>query len=58
MIFFGGLFMIVLSFGVFIMFVDPINDKQAWLEDACAAMMMMGLGIAVIGALLWIGRFL
>jgi hypothetical protein len=58
MIFWGGLFMIVLSFGVFIMFVDPINDKRAWLEDACAAMMMMGLGIAVIGALIWIGRIL
>jgi hypothetical protein len=40
------------------MFVDPINDKRAWLEDACAAMMMMGLGIAVIGALLWIGRYI
>ena len=50
--------MIAVSFAVFVMFVDPINDKRAWLEDACAAMMMMGLGIAVIGALLWIGRYI
>ena len=58
MIFFGGLFMIAVSFGVFIMFVDPINDKRLWLEDACAAMMMMGLGIAVIGAIVWIGQYI
>ena len=58
MIFFGGLFMIAVSFGVFIMFVDPINDKRLWLEDACAAMMMMGFGIAVIGAIVWIGRYI
>ena len=58
MIFFSGLFMVVLSFAVFVMFVDPINDKRAWLEDACAAVMMMGLGIAIIGALLWIGKAL
>jgi len=58
MIFFGGLFMVAVSFGVFIMFADPINDKRLWLEDACAAMMMIGFGIAVIGALLWIGRVL
>ena len=58
MIFCGGLFMIAVSFAVFVMFVDPINDKRAWLEDACAAVMMMGLGIAIIGALLWIGKTL
>ena len=58
MIFFGGLFMIAVSFGVFVMFSDPINDKRLWLEDACAAMMMMGLGIAIIGALVWIGKFI
>ena len=58
MIFFGGLFMIAVSFGVFIMFADPINDKRLWLEDACAAMMMMGFGIAVIGAIVWIGRYI
>ena len=58
MIFFGGLFMVAVSFSVFIMFVDPINDKRLWLEDACAAMMMMGVGIAIIGALTWIGQFL
>lgn len=58
MIFWGGLFMIAVSFAVFVMFVYPINDKRAWLEDACAAVMMMGLGIAIIGALLWIGRAL
>ncbi len=58
MIFFGGLFMVAVSFAVFIMFADPINDKRLWLEDACAAMMMMGVGIAIIGALLWIGRVL
>jgi hypothetical protein len=58
MIFFGGLFMVAVSFGVFIMFADPINDKRLWLEDACAAMMMIGVGIAIIGALTWIGRIL
>jgi len=58
MIFFGGLFMVAVSFGVFVMFADPINDKRLWLEDACAAMMMMGVGIAIIGALTWIGRTL
>jgi len=58
MIFWGGVFMVAVSFAVFIMFADPINDKRLWLEDACAAVMMMGLGIAIIGALLWIGRFL
>ena len=50
--------MIAVSFAVFVMFVDPINDKRAWLEGACAAVMMMGLGIAIIGALIWIGRFI
>ncbi len=53
--------MIVLSFVVFVMFCDPINsskDRGTWLEDTCAATMMMGFGVAVIGALLWIGRWL
>lgn len=50
--------MVAVSFGVFVMFADPINDKRLWLEDACAAMMMMGVGIAIIGALTWIGQFL
>jgi hypothetical protein len=61
MIFFGGLFMIVVSFVVFVMFCDPINsskDRGTWFEDTCAAVMMMGLGVALIGALLWIGRVL
>ncbi len=58
MIFFGGLFMVAVSFGVFVMFADSINDKRLWLEDFCAATMMMGVGIAIIGALLWIGRVL
>lgn len=58
MIFFGGLFMVVLSFAVFIMFADPINDRRVWLEDICAAVMMMGVGVMVIGALLWLGRVL
>jgi hypothetical protein len=54
MIFWGGLFMIAVSFAVFIAFCDPINDKRTWLEDSCAAVMMMGLGIAIIGAIVWI----
>jgi hypothetical protein len=58
MIFFGGMFMVVLSFAVFIMFADPINDQRVWLEDACAAVMMMGLGVMVIGLCVWIGRVL
>ena len=58
MIFFGGLFMVVLAFAVFIMFADPINDRRVWLEDTCAAVMMMGVGVMVIGALLWLGRVL
>jgi hypothetical protein len=58
MIFFGGMFMVVLSFIVFIMFADPINDQRVWLEDACAAVMMLGFGIMVIGACIWIGRVL
>ena len=61
MIFFSGLFMIVLSFVVFVMFCDPINsskDRGTWFGDACAATMMMGFGVAVIGALIWIGRML
>jgi len=61
MIFWGGVFMVVLSFAVFVMFCDPINsskERGTWFEDACAATMMMGLGIAVIGALIWIGRFI
>ena len=58
MIFFGGIFMVLLSFIVFVMFADPINDKKVWLEDACAAVMMMGVGVMVIGALLWLGRVL
>ena len=58
MIFFGGMFMVVLSFAVFIMFADPINDQKVWLEDACAAVMMMGLGVMVIGLCVWIGRVL
>jgi hypothetical protein len=58
MIFFGGIFMVLLSFIVFVMFADPINDKKVWLEDACAAVMMIGFGIMVIGACIWIGRVL
>ena len=58
MIFFGGLFMVVMAFAVFIMFADPINDKRLWLEDACAGVMMLGLGVAIIGALIWIGQVL
>lgn len=50
--------MVLVSFIVFVGFCDPVNDKRVWLEDACAAVMMMGFGIAVIGALLWIGRVL
>ena len=58
MVFFGGLFMILAAFIVFVMFADPINDKRSWLEDVCAAVMMMGFGITVIGVLLLIGRWL
>ena len=58
MIFWGGVFMVVLSFAVFVMFVDPINNKREWLEDTCAAVLMMGLGIAILGALTWIGRYI
>lgn len=58
MIFFGGMFMVLLSFIVFVMFADPINDQKVWLEDACAAVMMLGFGIMVIGACIWIGRVL
>ena len=58
MMFWSGLFMVLVSFIVFVGFCDPVNDKRVWLEDACAAVMMMGFGIAVIGALLWIGRVL
>jgi len=53
--------MVIVSFAVFVMFCDPINsnkERGTWFEDTCAAVMMMGLGIAVIGALLWIGRVL
>ena len=53
--------MIVLSFVVFVMFCDPINsskDRGTWFEDACAATMMLGFGVAVIGALIWIGKVL
>ena len=58
MMFWSGLFMVLLSFIVFVGFCDPVNNKRVWLEDACAAVMMMGFGIAVIGALLWLGRVL
>ena len=50
--------MVVLSFAVFVMFVDPINNKREWLEDTCAAVLMMGIGIAILGALTWIGRYI
>lgn len=61
MIFFSGLLMIVLSFVVFVMFCDPINsskDRGTWFEDACAATMMLGFGVSLIGALIWIGKVL
>jgi hypothetical protein len=58
MIFFGGLFMVAVSFLVFVMFANLVNDKNSWLEDFCAATMMMGVGIAIIGVLTWIGKFL
>lgn len=58
MIFWSGLFMVLISFIVFVMFCDPVNEKRVWLEDACAAVMMMGFGIAVIGIVLQIGRWL
>ncbi len=50
--------MVAVSFLVFVMFANLVNDKNSWLEDFCAATMMMGVGIAIIGALLWIGRVL
>lgn len=50
--------MVAVSFAVFIMFANPINDKRLWLEDACAAMMMLGFGVMVIGLCVWIGRVL
>ena len=50
--------MVVMAFAVFIIFADLINDKRIWLEDACAGVMMLGLGVAIIGALMWIGRVL
>ena len=50
--------MVLISFIVFVMFCDPVNEKRVWLEDACAAVMMMGFGIAVIGIVLQIGRWL
>lgn len=58
MMFWSGLFMVLLSFIVFVGFCDPVNNKRVWLEDACAAVMMMGFGIAVIGVVLWLGRVL
>ena len=58
MIFFGGLFMIVAAFAVFIMFADPIDDKREWLEDVCAGVMMLGFGVAIIGVVVWIGQVL
>ena len=58
MIFFGGLFMVVVGFGLFVMFADPVNDKRLWLEDFCAGIMMLGLGVAVIGMVVWIGQVL
>jgi hypothetical protein len=58
MIFFGGVFMVVAAFAVFMMFADPVNNKRVWLEDACAAVMMLGFGVMVIGACVWIGRVL
>ena len=50
--------MVVVGFAAFVMFADPINDKRVWLEDLCAGVMMLGLGIAVIGAVVWIGQVL
>jgi len=58
MMFWSGLFMVLISFITFVMFCDPVNEKRVWLEDACAAVMMMGFGIAVIGIVLQIGRWL
>jgi len=58
MMFWSGLFMVLISFIAFVMFCDPVNEKRVWLEDACAAVMMMGFGIAVIGIVLQIGRWL
>ena len=57
--------MIFLSCAVWITFIDPLNSsevknevKYGWLVDCCFATFMMGLGIIIIGALLWIGRIL
>ena len=58
MIFFGGVFMVVVGFGLFVMFADPSKDEHTSLEDACAGIMMLGLGVAVIGAVVWIGQVL
>ena len=58
MIFFSGLFMIAVGFGVFVMFADPVNDKRLWLEDLCAGLMMLGFGVVIIGAVVWIGQVL
>ena len=58
MIFFSGVFMVVVGFGLFVMFADPVNDKRLWLEDLCAGLMMLGLGVAVIGMVVWIGQVL
>jgi len=65
MIFFSGLFMIFLSFAVFVMFVDPLNSsevkhevKYEWLVDCCFATFMMGIGIIIIGVFFLIERWL
>jgi hypothetical protein len=46
MMFWSGVFMVIVSFIVFVMFCDPINsskERGTWFEDTCAAVMMMGL---------------
>jgi hypothetical protein len=58
MIFFSGLIMAAIGFCGFMFVCNPKTKQTTFAEDACAAMMMMGLGIAVIGALIWIGRAL
>lgn len=58
MIFFGGLFMVALALGVFVAVCNATTEELTWLEDACAGMMMMGLGIMIIGAVAWVGRMI
>jgi hypothetical protein len=56
--FWSGLIAALVGLVCFILLCDVTTKARTAIEDACAFVLFAGLIIAVIGAVLWIGRWL